>query len=281
MFLSILFLLLLSCSSAESSPKITHSISGDTVKLLITVPKSHSGKVTLYRSTVNPGSMERIDCSADPFVKWEFQVTDTFTFIDTTAAHGQRVYYCCQLTETDGSTHSSDIYQVDIPMRFIADTEGNTAIVIDKRHYTLSIYQDGCELKRYPINLGGKPKNRKLHYDNLSTPEGVYKIAHFNENSSFHRSIMVNYPNAEDRTRYENAKKAGILPIINGKMPLIGGSITIHGGGVGNNWTWGCIAMNNSDIDEIMDLYGMKNGTPILIGGWEFDIKTLLNQVYN
>lgn len=113
----------------------------------------------------------------------------------------------------------------------------------------------------------------------MSTPEGTYKISFYNENSSFHRSIWVSYPNSEDRRRYGEAKERGELPRVNGKIPHIGGSITIHGGGVGNNWTWGCIAMNNDDLDEIRENCTMPLGTPILIGGYEFDMSDLIAQL--
>jgi hypothetical protein len=58
--------------------------------------------------------------------------------------------------------------------------------------------------------------------------------------------------------------------MIDGKEPLIGGSIQIHGGGIGNNWTFGCIAMRNADIDELFEISGMKVGSPISIIGSEF-----------
>lgn len=61
----------------------------------------------------------------------------------------------------------------------------------------------------------------------------------------------------------------GILPIQENKLVDIGGDITIHGGGIGLNWTWGCIAMRNEDVDEILESKAVKAGTPVLITGSE------------
>lgn len=85
----------------------------------------------------------------------------------------------------------------------------------------------------------------------------------------------VSYPNNIDRCRYNEAMKKKLIPKINNKYAEIGGSITIHGGGIGNNWTWGCIAMRNRDVDEILSLRNLKVGTPILIVGNEVTRKDL------
>lgn len=274
----ILFLLLISCSPVKSRVNLSTSLSGDKVNLHISLTSSDTGVATIYCSTTNLDLKETIDLYGDPVVKWEFPFKGDTIFQDIRAPHGTTLYYYVRI-DTENGAHYSAVESITTTPRILMELEGDLAIVIDKKNYILSIYQNRNELKRYPINLGAKPTNRKLHYDNMSTPEGIYKISYYNEESAFHRSIWVSYPNSEDRRRYRKAKESGELPLINGKIPHIGGSITIHGGGVGNNWTWGCIAMNNDDLDEIREFCKMPLGTPILIGGFEYDMTELISRL--
>ena len=97
--------------------------------------------------------------------------------------------------------------------------------------------------------------------NNERTPEGLYSINGRNPNSSFHRSLQISYPDAEDRAR---AAGAGVDP---------GGLIMIHGirnglGWVGGlhriiDWTNGCVAVTNAEMDEIWD--SVEVGTPVEI----------------
>ena len=75
----------------------------------------------------------------------------------------------------------------------------------------------------------------------------------------------MSYPNKTDYRRYNLAKKKHG----SGTFPSIGGSIQIHGGGVLGNWTWGCIAMRDIDIDELFSLSSLKVGSQIYIVGKE------------
>ncbi len=121
---------------------------------------------------------------------------------------------------------------------------------------------NGKALKTYRVALGrgtGKAKQREGDHE---TPEGLYTIDSRNARSHFHRSLHISYPNNEDRNR---AQAAGVAP---------GGQIMIHGiqNGLGwlgplqrtIDWTDGCIAVTDSEIDEIWNL--VPNGTPIEIG---------------
>jgi lipoprotein-anchoring transpeptidase ErfK/SrfK len=58
--------------------------------------------------------------------------------------------------------------------------------------------------------------------------------------------------------------------VVHGQPRSIGGGIQLHGGGIGNNWTWGCIAMRNDDLDQLFALTGMRPGLPIVIVGKSF-----------
>jgi murein L,D-transpeptidase YafK len=111
-------------------------------------------------------------------------------------------------------------------------------------------------LEQYDIRLGFAPEGHKTVEGDGRTPEGVYWIDRRNPNSKFHLSLGISYPNDEDRARAEAL----------GQKP--GGDIFIHGQkslfdrGEGD-WTWGCIAVTN---DEIEDIYAMVGDmTPIQI----------------
>lgn len=121
--------------------------------------------------------------------------------------------------------------------------------------------KDGKILKTYHVVFGGNPKGKKLKEGDNKTPEGRYIIDYKNAHSAFYKSIHISYPNKSDR---ERARKAHVDP---------GGNIMIHGQKNGwgwasfitqyFNWTRGCIAVSNSDMDEIWK--AVKVGTPIVI----------------
>ena len=134
-------------------------------------------------------------------------------------------------------------------------------ILVEKAKRTLTLFKDGKAIKTYEISLGGEPLGPKTQQGDSKTPEGKYKISGRNKNSAYHRSLRVSYPNAEDRAR---AKKLGVSP---------GGDIMIHG--LPNDspdwgkahllvdWTLGCIALTNEEIEEIWD--AVPDGTTVEI----------------
>ena len=132
-------------------------------------------------------------------------------------------------------------------------------IVVEKEQRRLILFNRGEAIKTYRIALGPHPVGPKEQEGDGRTPEGRYIIDGRNAGSAFHKSLHISYPNAEDRAR---AAARGVRP---------GGSIMIHGlaSGLGwlgathrfFNWTNGCVAVTNSEIDEIWKL--VPDGTPI------------------
>jgi murein L,D-transpeptidase YafK len=115
-------------------------------------------------------------------------------------------------------------------------------------------------IKRFRVALGREPSGPKQRQGDFRTPEGIYRVAGFNPDSYFHRSIMVSYPNAADTKR---ARAMGVSP---------GGAIMIHGLDPAIaakwrgdhwlfNWTRGCIAVTNAEMDVIWQ--SVDVGTPI------------------
>ena len=132
-------------------------------------------------------------------------------------------------------------------------------IVVEKASHTMKLLDHGRVIRTYSVALGDPgPKQKK---GDGRTPEGRYVIDSRNASSKFHRALHVSYPNAAD---IRSARRRGVDP---------GGDIMIHGlpngwGKLGKlhlarDWTKGCIAVTDAEIEEIWKL--VPNGTPIEI----------------
>ncbi len=131
-----------------------------------------------------------------------------------------------------------------------------TQIQVFKAKRRMYLFSGNKMVKRYKIALGGNPVGRKRFEGDGKTPEGLYFIDRRNPNSAYHLSLGISYPNAEDRAFAE----------AQGRKP--GGEIFIHGRagqnkGRGRDWTAGCIAVKDAEIEEIYAM--IANGTPIFI----------------
>jgi murein L,D-transpeptidase YafK len=134
-------------------------------------------------------------------------------------------------------------------------------IVVEKQAHTLTLFRQGKVLKTYRVALGRSGAGPKLQAGDNRVPEGVYRIVGRNPHSAFHRALRVGYPTPE---QVRQAQARGIDP---------GGDIMVHGirnglGWLGSlqrqvDWTKGCIAVTDGEIDEIWRL--VPDGTPIEI----------------
>jgi hypothetical protein len=137
--------------------------------------------------------------------------------------------------------------------------QNSYAIIVNKFHRQLYLYKGGDFKKKYKVTFGTNPVERKIMQDNSTTPEGIYKVLRKNPKSSFYKAFYLNYPNSEDKQRFRRAKREGRIP----KDATIGGDIEIHGENTASDWTLGCIAMENSDIDELWSIINI--GIPVTI----------------
>jgi len=138
------------------------------------------------------------------------------------------------------------------------------AIVIDKMGYECQVYSSGRFIAEYSIELGSNWLGHKLQRGDSSTPEGQYFIhkKKVRGQTKYYKALEINYPNQSDIQAFQRAKRNGSLPA----TARIGDLIEIHGdGGKGANWTAGCIALSNRDIDRLFDLVNI--GTPVTIVG--------------
>jgi len=134
-------------------------------------------------------------------------------------------------------------------------------VVVYKHDRKLVLLYQGKELKSYRVALGSEPVGPKARQGDHRTPEGSYVIDARNPNSQYYKAFHISYPNANDRAA---ARKVGVSP---------GGDIMLHGlpkqyAWVGksqslHDWTDGCIAVSDEEMDEIWKL--VRVGTPIEI----------------
>lgn len=142
---------------------------------------------------------------------------------------------------------------------------GIYSILISKVEKKLILLKNGRPFKAYPVELGKNGFRDKLHVGDMATPEGRYRVIKKLPKSKYHKALVINYPNEDDRRNFYLAKKKGYLS----KGVGIGGLIEIHGGG-SKGTTYGCVAMENRDIEG---LFAMTNvGTPVtIIGTRDYD----------
>jgi murein L,D-transpeptidase YafK len=134
-------------------------------------------------------------------------------------------------------------------------------IVIVKSKREMTLMSGGNTVKSYKVALGTEPVGAKQRQGDHKTPEGIYSVDAKVAQSEFHRALHLSYPSAADR---ERARKMGVSP---------GGDVEIHGlgakwGWVGaahrnSDWTDGCVAVTNEEIDEIWPLVAV--GTTVEI----------------
>lgn len=134
-------------------------------------------------------------------------------------------------------------------------------VIVIKKNRLLMLLKDGEIFKTYRVSLGKQPSGHKIMAGDQRTPEGKYILDSRNPRSKYYLSIHISYPNESDII---NARKLGVSP---------GGGIMIHGLSQGqragreaqvfSDWTNGCIAVSNTEMEEIWRL--VQDGTPIEI----------------
>jgi len=139
---------------------------------------------------------------------------------------------------------------------------GRTAIVVLKENHRVDVYDGGRLVRSYPADMGYRSVNDKMRSGDAATPEGRYQITAKKPGSYYYKALALNYPNDEDRAEFARLRKQGRIP--RGASP--GSLIEIHGdGGRGKDWTRGCVALANPDMDDLFRRAGV--GTPVTIVG--------------
>jgi len=148
-------------------------------------------------------------------------------------------------------------------------------VVVLKSKRTLHLF-DGDRLVRiYPIALGTQPSGQKLHAGDGRTPEGKFRICSRNPQSKYHRFLGIDYPDvpAAQRGLHDGLVSFGefrdvVIAHNAGRCPswstALGGGIGLHGHGSAGDWTAGCIALDDADIEELYDVLRIGDEVEIL-----------------
>jgi murein L,D-transpeptidase YafK len=162
------------------------------------------------------------------------------------------------------SAHGSDSTRAisrPAPAPAATDVIAGDSLVLEKRLRQLTLFRQGEAVRTYTVALGRNSVGDKERVGDYKTPEGVFRIVSRNANSQYHMALKLSYPDSAHRAR---AAALGVSP---------GGEIMIHGlpNGLESyglahlqfNWTKGCIAVTNEEIEQIWR--AIPDGTPIEI----------------
>lgn len=140
-------------------------------------------------------------------------------------------------------------------------TEHADRVVVEKAKRLMTLYKNNQEIAQFHVAIGQDPVGQKNCRGDNRTPEGQYSIVRRKADSNFYRALQLSYPSPAD---IERAKKFGCEP---------GSNIMIHGlengyGWVGRthrsvDWTNGCVAVTNEEMDKLWEL--VKDGTQVEI----------------
>ena len=144
---------------------------------------------------------------------------------------------------------------------------GDVSVVILKESYELKVYDQDGWYATYPVVFGSKSLGDKMYEGDRKTPEGLYHIASKRPHEKWDKMMLIDFPTKADLEKFKDRKAKGLIP----KNARIGGGIAIHGTwphddiavDLYQNWTNGCIALKNEDVDELYDL--LPIGTQVLI----------------
>ncbi len=137
-------------------------------------------------------------------------------------------------------------------------------VVVRKSERQLQLLSGNQVVRQYRVSLGGAPVGHKYREGDQRTPEGQYVLNWRNPNSNFYKAIHISYPNERDRelSRKLGYENPGGMIMIHG-LPNYIQSESMRREYASRDWTQGCIAVQNHEMDEIWSL--VKDGTPIQI----------------
>lgn len=150
--------------------------------------------------------------------------------------------------------------------RTIKESKQNSsyAVIVDKISRKCIVFKNGVKKYEFIVELGRNWVGHKREKGDDATPEGLYKITKKLDGgrTKYYKALLLNYPNEADLEEFRRSKEKGLLP----SSAKIGNLIEIHGGGgKGADWTEGCVALTDTDMDILYKL--VQVGTPVTIVG--------------
>jgi len=155
------------------------------------------------------------------------------------------------------------LWSICLVAPLVALSAGDRAdgILVNKARHEMLLLKNGKILKTYQVALGKHPVGPKIQEGDMRTPEGIYRIDGRYAKSQFHMALHISYPNASDRERAQALGiKAGSDILIHG---LPNGQGSVGKGHLQSDWTWGCIAVTDEEIEEIWKM--VPTGTVVEI----------------
>jgi hypothetical protein len=149
------------------------------------------------------------------------------------------------------------------------------SIIIDKFSRKCFVYLSGSKKYEFEAELGKNWVGDKKVKGDDATPEGMYKIIQKFDGgrTKYYKALLLDYPNEEDKQKFKSEIRNGSLPA----WSKIGGLIEIHGnGGKGIDWTEGCIALTDKEMDVVFKT--VKVGTPVTIVGSMLELKDVVDK---
>jgi hypothetical protein len=181
-----------------------------------------------------------------------------------TAENGRKSLH--QLVSLLAEYANDEAKNVSVWRRWVEETlndskaNGTYAVIVDKAAHKTYLIRAGELVHTYKSELGYNSVHQKLFSGDGATPEGKYRISKIKRASKFYRALLIDYPNQTDRNRFSENKRRGIIS----PSAHIGGLIEIHGGGgQSRDWTDGCVALTDKEMDHIMQYVTV--GTPVTI----------------
>ncbi len=158
---------------------------------------------------------------------------------------------------------------------FICAGESFAAEIIIYKEKRRLEYKSTSISRVFRIALGAQPVGKKRQEGDKKTPEGTYFITHKNPNSQYYLSLGISYPNAADAKAGFNAKLISAAQyakikesIANKELPpqktRLGGEIFIHGRGAKTDWTWGCVALDDENMQFLFNIVEVGDTVRIL-----------------
>ena len=161
------------------------------------------------------------------------------------------------LSETFRAAELSRFYQPENRARWNRQAQsllrwtaqsGRSAILVDKLEHRCYLLEKGRVQKSFDANLGRNWHRDKVQEQDASTPEGEYKVKRMFRSARFGWALLLDYPSAADRQRFNSLKKAGQIAA----RVRIGGNIEIHGRGrLNSDWTDGCVSLADNEMAEL------------------------------
>jgi hypothetical protein len=190
--------------------------------------------------------------------------------------------YLLTYSYDDATTHLKNYFKSYSQWKYWVDKtindskiKGDYSIIIDKFSRKCYIYLNGIRKWEYDVELGTNWVGDKRIKGDKATPEGMYKIAKKfdSRKTKYYKALLLDYPNDEDKAKFKSEIARGSLP----ESAKIGGLIEIHGnGGKGIDWTEGCVALTDNEMDVVFKI--TKVGTPVTIVGSMVDLEKIVNR---